>query len=508
MHTSRDHSPQDALYRSSLKSADHHLVPLQNLNIPLLELYHERGSPSVAFHNPIEFESEFTFDTPQAMRGSDNCRATHADQSSGNLVMGEAPATAPLQFDVTDFWGDVIPSTEMQVEHSGVSTVLQDDGPHELTSATQLSRVSSAHVSSIDLSRYFDFSPSMRSSSGAPALASRSQRSPLRPLSTIRGRIKRSDNMIRASHERQRSKSITLQQSDGPVTFFAFDGMDPESIMLPLQLLRTHLTESLELESLWRGRYSCGSTLNHLYSTLSSSWLSLEMEDLICRSYELSAQAIRRRQAARPVSRDGICLLSTPEDDRECEGPKTARQPMEHGNPETDLRLQLTSRIRRSTSMGRLIVEFSTPPQDSPYVDTSDVLCVINISFIPERQQRTIGISATFRKHSSASQSCRIPPRLRTFNVIPYDSQIIDCIRDNDILGVQRLFTEGKASPLDVDSDGFSLLSVLSPNTAPETKSANFQLGMPRHIKALIYFVYFWRVEQVRKTATCKRCNP
>ena len=479
MHASREHSPQDAFYGSSLNSADHHTVPLQNLNIPLLELYHERGSPSAAFHNPIDFESEFTFDTSQAVRESDNCSATHADQSSGDSLMGQAPAIAPLQLDVINFWGDVVPSTEMQVEHSGVSTTLQDGGPHELFSATQLSRASSTHVSSKDWRRYFDFSPSMRSSSGAPALASRSPRSPSRPLSTIRGRIKCSDNMIRASRERQRSQSMTSQQSDGPVAFFAFDGMDPESIMLPLQLLRTSYIEYLEIGSIWRSRFSWGSTLDHLYSTLHGNWLSLEMEELLCLSYELSAQAIRRRQAARPVSSDGICLLSTPEDDRECERPKTARQPIEHGNSETDLRLQLTSRIQRSTSIGRLIIEFSTPPQDSPYVDTSDVPCVINMSFIPKRQQRTIGISAIFQKYLSASQPCSIPPRLRTFNVIPKDSQIIDCIRENDILGVQRLFTEGKASPLDVDSCGFSLLSVLSPNTAPETKSTDFRFSMP-----------------------------
>lgn len=394
--------------------------------------------------------------------------------------MGEAPATAPLQSDVTDFWGDVIPSTEMQVQHSGISTVLQDYGLHELFSATQFSRASSTHVSSIDWQRYINFSPSMRMSSGAPALASRSPRSPSRPLSTIRGR---SDNVIRASRERQSSQSMTSQQSDGPITFSTFNGIDPERVMLPLQLLGSIYIEFLEFTredwDIWTILHSWGSTLDHLYSTLSSSWLSLEMEDLICRSYELSAQAIRRRQAARPVSSDAMCLLSTPEDDRECEGPKTARQPIEHGNSETDLRLQLTSRIQRSTSMGRLNVEFSTPPQDSPYVDTSDVPCVVNISFIPKRQQRTIGISAIFRKYLSASQPCSIPPRLRTFNVIPYDSQLIGCILENDILGVQRLFTEGKASPLDVDSHGFSLLSVPSPNTAPETKSTNFRFSMP-----------------------------
>ena len=40
------------------------------------------------------------------------------------------------------------------------------------------------------------------------------------------------------------------------------------------------------------------------------------------------------------------------------------------------------------------------------------------------------------------------------------DSEIIQSILRNDLQGVRTLFDQGKASPRDVDLDGFSLLMV------------------------------------------------
>ena len=202
------------------------------------------------------------------------------------------------------------------------------------------------------------------------------------------------------------------------------------------------------------------------------------MEELICWSYEISAQAMRRRQAARSVFSNGSSLLLTSEDDHECEELKSGLQPIEDNDSETRLKLKLTSRTRHRTSMGVLNVEFSTPPRDSPYVNTSDMPCEVNISFIPRSQQPTVGLSAVFLKCSNAPQPCHISPRLRTFNVIPDDSQVIKCIERNDVSGVRRLFTEGKASSLDVDSRGFSLLSVFGPNAAREVISTNIRFSM------------------------------
>lgn len=512
--------------------------------MPFLELYHTRGSPSTPFHNPSDFDFDFDLSTPRAVREPDNHSAINPSQFSGDLVMGEAPViaplqsegrniwrdvipqsssdvamaeapiTAPLQSEKTDFWRDVFPSTELQVEYSGIgSRVLQDDEFREHLSTNQLSRASS-HGPSEDWRKYINDSPSMRSSLLAPATASRSPRYPSRPLSTISGRPQSSpratlhDNLNRASSKRPSSRSMTSQRTGRRVIFPTSNGADPESIMLPLQLLYSSYIELAQSD--WRtcwDPFIPTSTLNILDSTLHSDWLSLEMEELICQSYEISAQAIRRRQAARPVSSNENNLLLALADDREREASGTGRQPTGDKDSESMLKLKLTSRTVRWTSMGRLIVEFRAPSRDSPYINASDVPCGVNMSFIPRSQDRTIGISAVFQNCLSAPQGYRISPRLRTFNVIPDDSLVIKYIGRNDVSGVQRLFSEGKASPLDVSSWGFSLLSVFSPSAARETISANSTISTPctRIIEALICFVCFWKVEQARKIAIRER---
>ncbi|KEF60190.1 uncharacterized protein A1O9_05040 [Exophiala aquamarina CBS 119918] len=48
---------------------------------------------------------------------------------------------------------------------------------------------------------------------------------------------------------------------------------------------------------------------------------------------------------------------------------------------------------------------------------------------------------------------------IRAFNVVPQNSEIIQCVTVNDLKGVRRLIEQKKASPRDVDPEGTSLLS-------------------------------------------------
>lgn len=490
MYTSRQPSPRDGLHSHSLNSPGHHAFALQNSGIPLLEQYQMRRSPSVLPYNPFAFNFDFNLDTPRAVQSPDDDSVIHAGQSSRDLVMAVDPVITPLQLQEINFWGDAIPSPEMQLEHSIISRTPRNDGPHTRLSTNQPSRASSTQVSSIDWRRYLNFSPSMRSPSRVSAVESQSPPYPSRPLSAIRSHTTASLNAVfpetpfQATHRERASHSMTPRQSNQRAAFRAFDGADPDIIMLPLQMLRSSYMEFLKLDqsdrSIWKSCFSRGSTLDHLYSTFHSEWLSLEMEELVCQGYELSAKAIRHRQAARPVSGDGSRrLLSL--DDHETGRLETRHQPMENRDPETLLKIKTTSRTRRQMSLGRLNLELSTLPRDSPHFDTSVTPYVIDVSFIPSTQQRSTGISAVFQRHSSASQVCHISPRLRTFNVIPDDSQIIMCIGRNDILGVQRLFSEGKASPLDVDSRGFSLLSVIILDVTRDATSTDTNQYTIRH---------------------------
>jgi hypothetical protein len=51
----------------------------------------------------------------------------------------------------------------------------------------------------------------------------------------------------------------------------------------------------------------------------------------------------------------------------------------------------------------------------------------------------------------------------RTYNLIPPSAPIWNCVASGDIVGVQRLFKEGNASPFDKNAWGRTLLDVKSP---------------------------------------------
>ena len=433
--------------------------------MPLIGQYHTRRSPSFIFPGP--FDPDFNIDyVSQAVREPDDHSVTRAGQSSGDLVVAEAPVTSALRSDGTDVWGEIVPSTEMQLEHSsGISRMLQKDESSRSLSTTQSSRASSTQVSSMDWRRYLNFFPSMHSSSRDSTTASPSPRHPsIGSHTTASHGAFSPERVFQATHRERDSQSMTPQQRNGRATFLTIDGTDPDDIMLPLQMLRSSYMEFLRLDLCYRSiserRFKGGYTLDHLFSTLHSDLLSLEMEELICQGYELSAQAIRHRQAANQIPSNRTSSLLTSEDNHGREAPKGVCQAIEDKDSETRLILKPTSVLMSQMSMGRLVIGLSAPPRDSQDLKHSDVSCVINISFIPERQQPTMGLSAVFERHSTASQVCCIPPRLRTFNVIPDDSQVIQCMMRNDILGVRWVFMKGKASLLDVDSGGFSLLSI------------------------------------------------
>ena len=84
---------------------------------------------------------------------------------------------------------------------------------------------------------------------------------------------------------------------------------------------------------------------------------------------------------------------------------------------------------------------------------------VITVWSIPYDYRRRIGLSVSFVLDLHPF-GCRISPHITTFNVVPVGSSIIECVIQNDLEGVMKLFSERQASPLDVDPKGNSLLQV------------------------------------------------
>ena len=236
------------------------------------------------------------------------------------------------------------------------------------------------------------------------------------------------------------------------------NGDDPEEIVTSLRLTMSHLFMSSDRMMLDRN-FSRGSTLDSLRHLLYSGWLLNEFENLLRWSYEASARAIIQRQLAR----NGALNVSN-----------TKRSELQNDNyntlgTETELHrrsstlsgqpTKLTSAWSSHMPNGTLNIRLRTMTPQDLILDDKESPSVLEISSIPIMANRTKGISAVFINPLTRNRGPRISPQIRTFNVVPEVSEIIQCVQNNDLQGVQSLFTLGKASPSDVDSRGFSLLS-------------------------------------------------
>lgn len=241
--------------------------------------------------------------------------------------------------------------------------------------------------------------------------------------------------------------SHVQSENDRPVTCANFD---PSSALLPLLLMKAHMEQDFCSDP--RSRVlSRGSDLDKLFDIVHSEWLGLELDNVVCWISETVSKNIRQHQARRRTNK-----LTSPFEERR-------EPPSQRGRSgdeiETNNKVQLIgkSRAQSKSHRGVLRVCLSNIRDRGTLLDALDVLTV---TFIPMERRRTIGICATFINVMSEVRSPRISPRLRTFNVVPDDSEIINCVKRNDLDGLQTLFDKREASPRDVDSGGFSLLSV------------------------------------------------
>lgn len=256
----------------------------------------------------------------------------------------------------------------------------------------------------------------------------------------------------------------TLETSpgvSGSLPLFSFHGTDPESIIPSLQLMRSQLL--MCLDDKYRDSHLGGSRPSRLQLAreITSDWLLSEMDDMLCWSYDVSASLIRQRRAGAGHRLDGYqnLLLEKYRDDSSIVKPDAEDVWMDRTPPK--LRGRLTSSLRAQRCRTSEIFQVQLR-EVSTVTESNDhrASYFVRISFIPEIQRCTTGISVTFSGFPGGNQHPRLCPSIRTFNVVPEDSEIITCVEQNDLKGVQRLLDEHKASTLDVDPLGCSLLSV------------------------------------------------
>lgn len=235
--------------------------------------------------------------------------------------------------------------------------------------------------------------------------------------------------------------------SDQPI---AFAGFDPSSALLPLLLMKAHLEQDFYSDPYWK-YYARGYNLAKLLDSVHSEWLRLELDNVICWISETVSKNIRQHQVERRIGKSASHF-------------EESREPSPHRGRSADgietydeVQIIGTSYAQSRSHKGVLKVTLGNFLNRGTLANGIGAL---SVSFIPKECRRTIGLCATFVNVMSEIKGPRISPRLKTFNVIPDDSEIISRITCNDLNGLQTLFDKREASPTDVDASGFSLLSV------------------------------------------------
>lgn len=226
--------------------------------------------------------------------------------------------------------------------------------------------------------------------------------------------------------------------NDQPITR---ENFDPSSALLPLLLMKAHLRHNFCSDPHWIVD-SSGSNLDKLHGMIHSEWLKLELENVICWILESVSKDIRQHQARRGIGK----FVSPFEESREPSAYRRRSGDKIETNDEVPI---IGSSYARSKShKGILLVTLGKFLNRETPASAREALTV---SYIPKECRRTIGLCATFVNVMSEFSVPRISPRLRTFNVVPDDSNIISCIKRNDLNGLQLLFDKREASPTDVD---------------------------------------------------------
>ena len=256
--------------------------------------------------------------------------------------------------------------------------------------------------------------------------------------------------------------NIPLARTRNDIQVNLPNGDDPEMIVTSLQLTRSHLLTILD-GSMRDPNFSRGSTPVFIRHLLWSGWLLDELENLLSWSYEASARAIKQRRLAKNGAlKDQFSKSSDIRNDNyEVRGTETKLRRRRSGRsgalsgPQAKLTGVWSCHMPNYT----LNIRLRTVIPPHLIVDDKESSSVLEISSIPITGHRTTGVTAIFINPFAKNQGPRISPEIQTFNVVPEGSDIIRCIQNNDLRGVQSLFDLGKASPSDVDPRGFSLLS-------------------------------------------------
>ena len=238
---------------------------------------------------------------------------------------------------------------------------------------------------------------------------------------------------------------------------------------------------SVENLSTWLLIFRFGSISFDLLRCSREMGLTLEIDDLLRWIVSSCQRAVAQGQVDKEIF-DEQALLSIPVHQR---NPRDRLSPANR----TSTRGETLMEAFNFRALSMFAIGFSIAGSGR-YPVGSDVITVCSI---PNRPHRTRGLMVSFALNTPRFGPC-ISPHIETFTVVPSGSSIIRCIKENDLEGVQKLFAEGQASPLDVDPRGVSLLQV-SETHSSSNAHAYSSLSTPCSEATLLYSDFFSVVE-------------
>lgn len=208
---------------------------------------------------------------------------------------------------------------------------------------------------------------------------------------------------------------------------FIYFGTKPESITLPLQLLRIQTAELL---------LPLGLNLDFV------QMVQDRIDLLLAESHDVSSKILRGSCKERPLLSPGSSgNTSTLPTRSQCNGCYQSAW-------------RCYSFSRYENIMGTFTVRII---RDGSAKTPASSISTIQLFFLPKQGVSSIGIAALLVKIWPYA-CCQIPPHVCSWNVVPWNSEVFFKVKENDAHGLRELFHKQEASPFDMDSLGNSML--------------------------------------------------
>jgi hypothetical protein len=238
-----------------------------------------------------------------------------------------------------------------------------------------------------------------------------------------------------------------------------FEGENLDAVALPLMLMQTDLAKAI------RTLVAEGAVK---VSLSEARWIQEEIENLLICGHESAALAARSRlskvhaRATKPFA-EAFPTRTTSSSTLSSKNSRRIQNQLNALMSKFKTANRFQQRHRFHTATGMLVIEAGAHDAlDETHDQQSSSLLVFRISFFPKLDLSSVSMIASLYKHLGMGMDTepKIARVVWTYNTIHRSSRAITCAKTNDVVGLQKLFEAGKASPYDCDEDGISLLMV------------------------------------------------